>query len=179
MALQQQQRADVTGHRVTQFSGAGSVNNSFGIKGVMEHCFTFKSIEDAVRACVALRALSQACGCMQSCRLCLCRQCNQYSCIIQLVQNPDLHPFSLQVDLRQRVCECFERAALPDISDKVSALPQPAACYSSSLACSGLGSTSWLARCSASHLSSVALASLLEQSLSVRQAPCSPCCSAC
>ncbi|KAK9813760.1 hypothetical protein WJX73_007780 [Symbiochloris irregularis] len=52
----------------------GSVNNTFGIQGVKEHAFFFKSIEDAMA-------------------------------------------------LRQRVCECFERAALPDTTpEQVRAL---------------------------------------------------------
>jgi NADH dehydrogenase FAD-containing subunit len=45
----------------------GSVNNTFGIQGVRQHCQFFKTIEDAVR-------------------------------------------------LRKRISECFERAALPNVS---------------------------------------------------------------
>lgn len=33
----------------------GSVNNTFGIKGVQEHCFFMKSIEDAHRLRVHIR----------------------------------------------------------------------------------------------------------------------------
>ena len=50
--------------------GVGSINNTFGIKGVQEHTFFFKSITDANK-------------------------------------------------LRRQVSECFERAALPNTSDKV------------------------------------------------------------
>ena len=52
------------------FAGVGSINNTFGIKGVQEHTFFFKSITDASK-------------------------------------------------LRRQVSECFERAALPNTSDKV------------------------------------------------------------
>jgi hypothetical protein len=45
----------------------GSVNNTFGVQGVREHCQFFKTIEDATR-------------------------------------------------LRKRISECFERAALPNVS---------------------------------------------------------------
>lgn len=51
----------------------GSVNNTFGIKGVAENTIFFKSIEDANR-------------------------------------------------LRRQVSECFERAALPQTSEKVGTL---------------------------------------------------------
>lgn len=53
--------------------GVGSINNTFGIKGVQEHTFFFKSITDANK-------------------------------------------------LRRQVSECFERAALPNTSDKVMSI---------------------------------------------------------
>ena len=52
-------------------TAVGSINNTFGIKGVGEHTIFFKSIEDANR-------------------------------------------------LRRQVSECFERAALPHTSQKVT-----------------------------------------------------------
>lgn len=119
----------------------GSINNDFGIKArilsglVPPSAALAFSLSDTgsagcTRACLLLQERG-GCGAQHLSASVVNRTCTT-TCKLSLAQS----------DLRQRVCECFERAALPGTSKEVSSRAYPCCRCTSSTACAAISAPS-------------------------------------